>query len=300
MGWLAKVFGSGIDAASVPTGPVTALPIGVTDFQRPDRVVVRFAYSPHPRHADDVAAVHRVLLRGWDDPAFRRAFVTEEISPSGSLCRRVPEKYALRVPVWVRDVPFPRSAVPPDVEEAFGVHPVWLRFDSPKDVSFDPPLADTPGGRARQRVARVRERKGVPVRAALVQANDALFQEGQDDLPGLVVFCTDGRAGDMELLDLADRVFGLRKLSPTDPDQAAVARLAADERFVCYGRDRLPRSFAGAREVYVGHLQFHRPFLTGGRLTDPLLDCLAEPGERGMLELIPQVPAAASAEPPPG
>src|SRR5436305_8029210 len=64
MGLLAKVFGTGIDAASVPFGPVTALPVGFSEFPRLSRVVVRFAYTPHPRHADDVAAVQRALLRG--------------------------------------------------------------------------------------------------------------------------------------------------------------------------------------------------------------------------------------------
>ena len=123
----------------------------------------------------------------------------------------------------------------------------------------------------------------------MVQANHALFQTGKDDLPCLVLFSFDDRITDDELTDVAGRVSGLKNTRPDDPDLAAVANLTTDERFVYYQRDRLPRSLTGPREVFAAHLHVHRSFLQDGYFhsDNRLMTCVAEPGDRGALELLP-------------
>jgi hypothetical protein len=292
MGLLERLFGGRVDPESVPVGPVAAVAAGYATFW-PGRVTLRFVYSPHPRHADDAAAVFRAFAHGMiEDGWFTHSYLEADYSRFAAFCRPVPDKFSGPVPMWVRDATFRRSDLPRDFEDTqFGLHPVWLRFDSPRAVRFLEKPADTPAARAGQRIARVRARKGVPVRAALVQANGALFGPGPDDLPGLVLFSIDDRVGDDDLLELAERVSDLKNTTPADPDRAFVAGLTTDERFVYYGRDLLPRSFAGNREVYAAHLHFHRGFLPAGYILGRMFDCVAEPGARGMLELLPQ-PAA--------
>lgn len=291
MGWWEALFGPRIDPDSVPAGPVAAFPGALADF--PAGPVVRFWYSAHPARADDLAAVHRAMIRGLRDVPFRRRWTGAEYHRRGGFTLRVPDRLSGPVPVWMRDVPVPAGQFPADLIERLLPTPMWLHFDSPRKVRLDPVPAPTPGGRARQRIARVRARGGVPVRAALPQANAALFAPGPDDLPCLVVFGFDERVGDDELRAVARKVSALKNTTPADPELARVAGLTTDETFVYYGRDRLPRAVAGRRELFAGHLDVHRPFLRRRFLDgSEALDCLAEPGERGMLELLPHNPLA--------
>jgi hypothetical protein len=291
VGWWATVFGTGFDPDSIPSVPVGALPFTLATFKG-QRVVVRFWYSTDPRHADDFAAIHRAMIRTLEDSSFQHRFLNG-ISRFGVFSLKIPERISGTVPLWARDVALPRSEFPEDlVHPPLYAEPFWLRFDSPRRVRFDLVPAATPGGRARQRIDRVRKRGGVPVRAALIQANIELFAPGQEDQPCLVLFSFDERIGEEELLELANRVFALKNTTPKQHDLAFVASLTTDERSVYYGRDPLPRSFAGRREYYVSHLNIHRPFLPNGYLVERILDCIAEPGERGMIELLPWNPNA--------
>ena len=289
MGWLSGLFGPTINPDSVPAGPVAAVPSSLASFVRPARVVARLWYSPDPRHAEDLPAVHRALHRALDDASFL-ARARAEAGPREAFHLEVPTRLSGPVSVWVRDVAVPTREFPADLLVSGQMAPFWLRFDSPRAVRLDIAPEHTPGGRARQRIARVRTRGGVAVRAALVQANAALFEPGPEDLPCLVVFGFDDRVGDEELEAAAARVGALKNTEPTDPDLALVAGLTTDERFVYYGRTRLPRRVAGKRELFVAHLEVHRPFLPRRYLAERVLDCIAEPRESGMLELLPHNP----------
>jgi hypothetical protein len=292
VGWWATVFGTGFDPDSIPSLPVAALPYTLSTYKG-RRVVVRFWYSPDPRHADDIPAIHRAMIRAVLDSSFHRHYLNVGISRLGVFGLKIPEGISGAVSIWVRDVALPRSEFPEDlVHPPLHAEPFWLRFDSPRKIRFDVIPADTPGGRARQRIDRVRKRGGVQVRAALVQANSELLAPGPNDQPCLVLFSFDERVAEEEMLDLASRVFALKNTNPKQHDLAFVARLTTDEVFVYYGRERLPRSFAGRLEYYVSHLYVHRPFLQSGYLDGRILDCIAEPGERGMIELLPWNPNA--------
>ena len=89
------------------------------------------------------------------------------------------------------------------------------------------------------------------------------------------------------MIDLASQVFELKNTRPNDRDLEFVAGLTTDERFIYYRRDRLPRSFS-SKEVFVAHLFVHRLFIPDGYFHDNrLMTCLAEPGDKGVLELLP-------------
>jgi hypothetical protein len=283
MGWWTNLFGRKIEPDSVPAGPVIAFPFGCAEFGK--RIVVRFAYSPSPKHWSDAPAVHRSLLRALPDARFRKDCLDRDFSRFATLCERVPDRLTGGVPVWIRDVGFRASEVPPKTAGDF--FPYWLRFESARDIRLVIRPAETPGGRAKQRLDLARSRKAVPVRTALVMANADLFAAGPKDLPCRVLFTFDDRVSDDELTDLAGRTCDLKYTSPPERDRAFVAELTTDETFYYYRRDRLPRSFAGRQDVFVASLHIHRPFLPDGYIIDRILPCLAEPGESGMLELLP-------------
>jgi hypothetical protein len=286
MGLWDRFFGPKIDPDSVPSDPVGALPFAFSPFGDSGPVVARLCYSPDPRHADDFAALHRAMMDRDADPRFATACKADYYR-SGGYHLEVPKRVAGSVPMWVRDVAVPRKDFPPDLLESAAFTPFWLRFDSPGKVVLDPIPAPSAGGRARQRIDRVRKRGGIAVRAALIQANAALYEPGQTDLPGLVLFSFDDRVTDDELLTIAGNVFALKGTTQKVRDLAFVADLTTDESFVYYRRDRLPRILAGRHDLIVAHLHFHRPFLHRGYLIEQVFDCIAEPGVQGMLELLP-------------
>jgi hypothetical protein len=112
----------------------------------------------------------------------------------------------------------------------------------------------------------------------LVQANAKLFQTGIMDLPALVLLSPDKEtAQDKEFLtDLADRVFALKGAEPADcgdPDDAFVAELLRDEKYVEGKRDRLPKRFTQGRVVYLAHIYVYRDHLPGKQLTGRRVPC---------------------------
>jgi hypothetical protein len=290
MGLLSRLFGGRIDSAAVAPAPVAALPYGFAEFGR--QVHLRVCYSPDSAHLSDFPLIHRALHRCTEARERRRGAVALPWEAAhhrfAPVCVRLPPAMAGPVPVRIRDFFFRRSELPPDFSEAVSFYPLWLVDRGDPVGRFLEGPAATPGERARQRLRLAQRRGARPVRAALVQANARLFVPGADDLPCLVAFSFNDRLRDDQLLETAHRVAEYKGTHPAEHEQAFVAELTTDERFVYYRRDRLPRSVTKGPEIYVAHLYVHRPFLPGGDLSGHrLLTCLAEPGERGMFELLP-------------
>jgi hypothetical protein len=87
--------------------------------------------------------------------------------------------------------------------------------------------------------------------------------------------------------ELAHRVMALKETTQTDLDLRFVAKLTTDERAVHWRRRRVPISMTGGPTVYAADLVLQRSFLRSGYITEDVFPCIAEPGEIGMLELIP-------------
>lgn len=129
---------------------------------------------------------------------------------------------------------------------------------------------------------------GEPVWAALVQANSMLFQPGNIDLPCLVLFSFEPAGGHLDYMQrLAAGVFDLKETRQNDPDLRYVANLVTNERAYKYRRRILPISFTGGPIVYCADLIVVRSCLPTGYLTARILPCIAQPGEKGAIELLP-------------
>jgi hypothetical protein len=138
--------------------------------------------------------------------------------------------------------------------------------------------------RHQERVERLR-RRGRRVHAVLVQANAGMYEPGDTDLPGLVLISFE-RIEDVDLEEIAERVYWLKQNPPANAAEARVASYvqASEALAVYHRREQLPLDFTNGRVVYVCDLWFHRPYLEGGLLLDRWIDCLAEPGKHGGIE----------------
>lgn len=264
-------------------GEFIALPTVFAQFG--DWISLRIVYSPDPRHQNDLAPVHSAL---WNELAASKRCHDEPFHRFKPQTRQIAKSRAGAVPVWLRDVNLPVRELPKGFLEGDGAYPLWLRETGRYRIEFAERPADTAGARARQRIRRVKRRNGRPVRAALVQANNGMYEPGEDDLPGMVLYAVDDRISDEQLREWAQAVFALKNTEPDDSIDAAVAAITSDERFLWYGRHRIPRRIVGKLDVFAAHLQFHRPFLDEGYLDGQMIMCVVEPGERGLIEHIPE------------
>ncbi len=112
----------------------------------------------------------------------------------------------------------------------------------------------------------------------LVQANQALFEEGNLDNPALVIVSTDAATNDDEdyMTELAERIMELKSVGEILGDtkaERAVSKLMKDEAYVEGKRDKLPTEFTDGREVYLVHIYIYRNHLPDKRLGGRKIYC---------------------------
>jgi len=112
----------------------------------------------------------------------------------------------------------------------------------------------------------------------LVQANVKLFQPGMMGLPALVLISPDKAVvEDKEFLtEIADRIMELKETEQAEcdnPDDAFVADLMRDEKYIEGKCDLLPKGFTHGRAVYLAHIFVYREHLPGKRITGRRLPC---------------------------
>src|SRR5262245_57280062 len=134
--------------------------------------------------------------------------------------------------------------------------------------------------------------RGVPLKAALVQANNGLYGPGQETLPASVLISFENLRDLMPYLhDLAQPAGEIKSRGrPRDRDEKFVhdALWEGDNRAVYHRRYRLPRGFTRGPVVYLADLWMYRPYLRGGEIgTIRQFPVLAEPGDEGGVELLP-------------
>ena len=147
---------------------------------------------------------------------------------------------------------------------------------------------------ATERLSMLYRQGGQPVIAARVQANFDLYGPGTQGNPGLVVVSFDPQAT-LPLLEHAAEAAYVLKGTPDEQVPAALMPTAravmANEEGWCYHRRcRMAPELTQGRAMYLADLWFHRAFLADNYLSDRqprLLACLAQPGDRGGIELIP-------------
>jgi hypothetical protein len=117
----------------------------------------------------------------------------------------------------------------------------------------------------------------------LVQANNALFEPGNMDLPALVIISPDAKTNDDEefMTDLAERIMELKGEEGETKAERAVARLMADETYISGKRDELPAQFTNGKKVFLVHILIYRTHLSGKKIEDRKIPCAIvwdEPG----------------------
>lgn len=308
-------FGTGGGAAAepgafaeVPAGPapshqeVTAClcwdrPLGE---KRPGWHCGRVLYSTRPDRAHDIVFLSRLLCRmlrlwalGGRSPL--ETWVLEGLRGPYRQGQRVavPAGYCDADPVYFHDLAWRAEDVGPDFEAGDinrAVRTLRLTRGGPL---FQPAGPGHATSLARRRLRALRARGAVPVTAVRVQANYRLYEPGDEDAPGVVLFELSPDADVGRLTSLANELYeardGVRAVAPGLADAVELLR-ANVECWSFHRRRRLPPAWTGGHEAYVADLWLHRPFLRDGRIVRErgrALPCLAEPGEAGGIELLP-------------
>lgn len=258
---------------------------------------LRLLFTPARERSCDVpyllAASRRLdqAMRELGDPHRRLAGQIHDARPFELPPQELPAELGGRYPVWVLDASLNADDFPDDFLQTPPYLPdfaaLWLEEAGPGRLALAKRPAGTPTGRAKQRLREVEANGGRRVTAVLVQANQGLFAPGGDDLPCLIVFSFDREADVGFLTEMSEFIFAHKDKRYANPDRARVSHFVTDEAAMMYRRRRVPEAFTDGLAVYCADLWIHRPFLPDGYLRERELPCLAEPGSRGALELLP-------------
>lgn len=258
---------------------------------------LRFLYAADPaqqRNPRWVGEALRDLVlaeRDPDSPHHRAAKAFLDLRmPAGP--RKVPKPLAPAVDVWSREAWVRVADMPADFRRSRAIphdlmlSRIVLAGDRARPAE---PYADTEVARRRQRVERALAAGGVPVTAVLVQANARMYEAGDQDDPGAVVFTPDPTV-EVEVLEVVSHLIAsVKGTRLADPGLAALAAQVTNEVYVPYRRTRVPPRLASGEEVYLADLDLHRDYLRDGLVRRRCrLACVAEPGEFGALELLPE------------
>jgi hypothetical protein len=145
--------------------------------------------------------------------------------------------------------------------------------------------------RHKARVAAIQAR-GRKVPAVVVQANAALYEPGDRDLPALVLFTFEKDLPDRtrRLIQLGGLMGELKERPPSSQaEERAAAMTAANEDGWRYHRRWvLPRELTDGIPFHVADLWIKRSYLKAGYLTekDLAVPCVAEVGDEGGIEML--------------
>jgi hypothetical protein len=128
-------------------------------------------------------------------------------------------------------------------------------------------------------------RHGDPTIGWIVQANNALFEEGVLDYPALVLISKDEDTANDEafMTELAEDIMDLKGVDCDDDDEEFVSGLVTDETYVAGKRDKVPKAFCGRPNVYLAHIYIYREHLPKKRLTQKYVCCQVVWDEPGTL-----------------
>lgn len=116
---------------------------------------------------------------------------------------------------------------------------------------------------------------GDPVIGWLVQANNNLFEAGNQDYPALVLISPDPKSADDEeyMTELAEDIMAIKGVDCDDEDEEFVSSLVTDERYIEGKRTKLPKSFTDRPNIYLCHVYIFRDDLPKKRLTQNYVCC---------------------------
>lgn len=129
--------------------------------------------------------------------------------------------------------------------------------------------------------------RSIPVLAYPVLANRALLRQRSTVAPALVIATFEADATTGEMAELAMRMTTVELQDVSEESIAAVTRMFDDERYSEGRRRALPEDLTGGRRVYAFDLMMFGDYLPTETLEIPLVPCVAEPGESGIIQMVP-------------
>lgn len=114
--------------------------------------------------------------------------------------------------------------------------------------------------------------EGTVVWGHVIQANAAMFEDGDEDYPGELLFSLeDPRKVDCrELKNLASKIFSLKGATPDHPELAHIADYLTDELIRVFGLE-VPRVLSPSLKCHISTTLFLRKHLPNGRLSSSLM-----------------------------
>lgn len=130
---------------------------------------------------------------------------------------------------------------------------------------------------------------GVKLRGVLLFADPAIYEPGPDNRIGtaLVTFEPPTDLQTSELRALTKQIFSLAEQGGTSEDEQLAASIVNAPTGIPYTRTALPNSIGGWPVVYAMEMVLYRPYFPDGVVATDLIPCVAEPGEEGVVELLP-------------
>jgi hypothetical protein len=124
--------------------------------------------------------------------------------------------------------------------------------------------------------------------ATFAQVNRLMFEPGETDSPGSMIYSVDPYydTHPTELLRIADALYDLKHTDPDDAELATFAKLLTDE--LKRGmRLQVPPRYTGGRVVYHSAMVFARKHLPAGYITSNLMPVFVDPADTGLLVMVP-------------
>lgn len=123
-------------------------------------------------------------------------------------------------------------------------------------------------------------REGTVVWGHVIQANASMFEDGDVDCPGELLFSLeDPRKVDYrELQNLASRIFALKGTKPDHPELAPIADYLTDEWTRVFGLE-VPRVLSPNLKCYISTTLFFRKHLPNGKLSSSLMPIVVTQSE---------------------
>ncbi|MEM1059490.1 MAG: hypothetical protein AAGK14_09605 [Verrucomicrobiota bacterium] len=144
---------------------------------------------------------------------------------------------------------------------------------------------DYQSSRLRERYARL-GREGKCFMAHVVIANQILKYEEKASAPALVIGNLDD-LGVNRIMEMRGFLADLALIGAEKPEHAATAKLLEDVDYTFQRRRRIPPEIAGDLEVFAFDLEIIGKYLPTATLKIEIIPCLAEPGNRGLICMIP-------------
>lgn len=275
--------------------PIEVFALPLLHEDHPDKQIMRVFFTDDAECAQEPVFLRKKLNHLWNLTDNRNTELAEKVRNTVNWTfpdfqnplARFPEGFVKGMNFYAADLVVPRKVLDAGY--------LWQDINAGiLLVEFDGRSARLLGRVRGDKVARLRlrwleERNARYVDAAVVQANYILYEPGVEGAPCLVLFSFDPSTPWELLLELADLMGELKGTDPSDPDLQIIANYVTDETFRYHDRKPIPRSLTEGFEIFAADLWLHRSYLRDGLLSDTEipLPCLAGPGDKGGIELLP-------------